>query len=124
MIFGIGTDIIELETVNSKLKEIKGLKEELFTENEIKYCDSKRYPEQHYAGRFAAKEAFFKATGTGWGRGYAFDQVEINSDESGKPEISLTGKSKALITEHKISKIHVSISHTKKMATAFVILEI
>jgi holo-[acyl-carrier protein] synthase len=123
LIFGIGTDIIEIERVSAELKKDTGLMQALFTDSEIAYCKEKRYPERHFAGKYAAKEAFFKATGTGWGKGYAFDQVEILHDDTGKPEIRLTGQSKLFINEHQISKIHVSISHIKQTAMAVVILE-
>ena len=125
MIFGIGTDIIEVKRVYSQLYKNKELKLELFTENEIKYCESKRYPEQHFAGRFAAKEAFFKATGTGWGSGYAFDQLEVINDKSGKPQLNVKGKAEEFVKENKITKIHVSISHLKlkDIVNAIVILE-
>ena len=123
MIFGIGTDIIEVNRISLKLNGVDGLKEQLFSENEIKYCESKRHPEQHFAGRFAAKEAFFKATGTGWGSGYAFSQLEILNDKFGNPNFIVTGKAKEFLSQEKISKIHVSISHLKNIANAFVILE-
>ena len=123
MIFGIGTDIIEVKRVYSQLYKNKELKLELFTENEIIYCESKRYPEQHFAGRFAAKEAFFKATGTGWGGGYAFDQLEIINDKSGNPKLIVKGKAEEFIKINKITNIHVSISHLKNIANAFVVLE-
>jgi len=123
LIFGIGTDIIEVDRVKLQLSKEKGLKEELFSPDEIEYCESKRYPEQHFAGKYAAKEAFFKATGTGWGSGYAFKQVEVLTDETGKPEMIVNGKAKAFITKHKIENIHVTVSHVKTMATATVILE-
>ena len=123
LIFGIGTDIIEVDRILLQLTKTEGLKSKLFTEEEIKYCESKRYPEQHFAGRFAAKEAFFKALGTGWGRGFAFDQLEIVNNESGNPDFIVNGKVKEFLKTKKITKIHVSISHLKKIANAFVILE-
>ena len=123
LIFGIGTDIIEVDRILLQLSKTDGLKSKLFTEEEIKYCESKRYSEQHFAGRFAAKEAFFKALGTGWGSGFAFDQLEILNNKSGSPEFIVKGKVKEFIKTKKISKIHVSISHLKKIANAFVILE-
>ena len=124
MIFGVGTDIIEVDRVLLQLTKNEGLKLELFSPEEIKYCESKKYPEQHFAGRFAAKEAFFKALGTGWGSGYVFDQLEILNNESGRPEFIVKGKVEEFIKTTGISKIHVSISHLKTIANAFVILEI
>jgi holo-[acyl-carrier protein] synthase len=123
LIFGIGTDIAEVNRIARELVKNKGLKERIFTDSEIEYCESKRYPEQHFAGRFAAKEAFFKATGTGWGSGYAFSQIEIIPNETGKPIIQLMEKSKEFVELNQISNIHVSISHLKEYALATVILE-
>ncbi len=123
LIFGIGTDIIEVDRVLFQLTETDGFKEKLFTPEEIKYCESKRYPAQHFAGRFAAKEAFFKATGTGWGSGYAFDQLEIINDKSGNPKLIVKGKAEEFIKINKITNIHVSIAHLKNIANAFVVLE-
>ena len=123
MIFGIGTDIIEVDRISLKLDGIEGLKEQLFSKNEIEYCESKRYPERHFAGRFAAKEAFFKATGTGWGTGYTFKQLEVVNNKLGNPNFIVKGKVKEFISSKKISKIHVSISHLKDIANAYVILE-
>jgi len=123
LIFGIGTDMIEVERIKKQLVENKGLKEVLFTKAEIEYCDSKRYPEQHYAARYAAKEAFFKAAGTGWGSGYAFSQAEVLHNEGGRPVINVTGKALEFIQKNRILNISVSISHLKETASAFVILE-
>lgn len=123
LIFGIGTDIAEVKRIKKQLTEKTGLKQSIFTNAEIEYCESKRYPEQHFAGRFAAKEAFFKATGTGWGSGYAFSQIEIIPNETGKPIIQLMEKSKEFVELNQITNIHVSISHLKEYALATVILE-
>ena len=89
----------------------------------MKYCESKRSIYQNYAGRYAAKEAFFKSLGTGWRFGMKYLEVEIQNDTLGKPEISLAGKAEAFCSEQNITHIHVSISHTKEFATAVVITE-
>lgn len=123
MIYGIGTDIIEIERVKKQLIEISGLKEKLFTQSEIAYCNSKKYSHQHFAGRFAAKEAFFKALGTGWRYGMSFNEIEIINNQLGKPEIITHGKSKTFADKEDIKKIHISISHIKDIASATVILE-
>ena len=123
MIYGIGIDIIEVERVKKQLIRNKGLREKIFTEEEITYCESKRYSYRYYAARFAAKEAFFKALGTGWRYGFEFKEIEIINNELGKPEIFTFGKIKKFIKEKKISNIHISISHIKSVATAYVTLE-
>ena len=123
MIFGIGTDIIEVERIKQQLKKINGLNEKIYTEKEKRYCESKKYSAQHYAGRYAAKEAFFKALGTGWRYGFKFNEIELVNDELGRPKIMIYGKIKEFIIKKNIKNIHVSISHLKDIANAFVILE-
>jgi holo-[acyl-carrier protein] synthase len=71
MIFGIGTDLIEIERVADRIEKKTGFRELVFTPNEINYCEAKTFKYEHYAARFAAKEAFLKAIGTGWRSGTA-----------------------------------------------------
>ncbi len=123
MIFGIGTDIIEVQRVEEKLIRTGGLKERLFTDQEIAYCDSKHRPGMHFAARFAAKEAFLKAMGTGWTGGHRFDEIEIVNNELGKPEIYVYGKVKSFCEENGIGAMEVSLSHIKDLAKAIVVLE-
>lgn len=123
MIFGIGVDIIEVKRVKKQLDENNGFKEKIFSEKEIKYCDAKKNKEENYAARFAAKEAFFKALGTGWRFGLEFKEIEILGDELGKPEIKLYGKTREFVKENNLKNFHVSVSHLKEIATAFVIIE-
>lgn len=123
MIFGIGIDIIEVDRVGKQVSDSKGFREQIFTEREIKYCEGKRSKAQNYAVRFAAKEAFFKALGTGWRGGMAWSEVEILNNRLGKPEIVVHGKIRKFIEKKKISGIHVSLSHINNLANAFVIIE-
>lgn len=123
MIFGIGTDIIEVTRMESHLKRGDALKNKIFTINEQNYCEKKAIMYQHYAARFAAKEAFFKALGTGYRDGMAFTEIEIMNDSLGKPFITTSGKVKEYIKNHKITHIHLSISHIKELVNAFVVLE-
>ena len=124
MIFGIGTDIIEVERVQKVMERDTGFREKVFAPQEIEYCESKHQKYQHYAGRFSAKEAFLKAIGTGWRYGIRFIDIEVVNDELGKPEINLSGKAKEWAKKESVSNIHVSLSHVKMMATATVIIEI
>jgi holo-[acyl-carrier protein] synthase len=123
MIFGIGIDIIEVERVAKKIDKKIGFKELVFSEKEINYCELKTRKHEHYAARYAAKEAFFKAIGTGWSSGTAFNEIEIINNTEGKPEITFLGKTATTIAEMKLGKIAVSLSHLKTMATAIVIIE-
>lgn len=122
MITGLGTDITETARIEKAIKSI-GFKEKIFSEQEIRYCEKKANPFESFAARFAAKEAFFKALGTGWRGGIAFNEVEVVNDELGKPFIRLLGETAKILTEKKIATIHVSLSHVKEMAIATVILE-
>ncbi|MFA6925031.1 MAG: holo-ACP synthase [Bacteroidales bacterium] len=123
MILGTGIDIIEVERVENQISNSKGFKETIFTKREIKYCESKKNKAQHYAARFAAKEAFFKAIGTGWRDGMSFVEIEILNNELGKPEVILHGKTKEFSKKQLINNIHVSLSHIKNLVTAIITLE-
>ena len=123
MIYGIGTDIIEVGRMQKHLENNAALKNKLFTVLEQEYAEKRATIYQHYAARFAAKEAFFKALGTGYRFGMAFHEIEVENDELGKPVINLHGKVKEYIEKQGITHIHLSISHVKEMASAFVILE-
>jgi holo-[acyl-carrier protein] synthase len=123
LIFGTGIDIIEVDRVENQISKGDGFKETIFTKREIEYCELKKNKAQHYAARFAAKEAFFKAIGTGWRDGMAFIEIEILNDELGKPEVVLHGKTKEESEKRGISNIHVSLSHLKNLVTAIITLE-
>ena len=123
MIYGIGTDIIEVQRIEEKLRRTKGLKTRLFTGREIAYCESKHRPAMNYAARFAAKEAFLKAMGTGWSNGYAFSEIEIVNNAQGKPELFVHGSVGEFCRTHGIAGMQVSMSHIKDLAKAVVVLE-
>ncbi len=123
MIAGVGTDIIEVERVAASIAKGGGFRELVFTQSEIDYCETKAHKAQHYAARFAAKEAFFKAVGTGWAEGTAFNEIEITNGPSGKPSLRLLGATQKKLDSLEIQHIWVSLSHVKTMATAVVIIE-
>ena len=123
MIFGIGTDIIEVRRVEEKLGRTEGLKKRLFTPREIAYCESKHRPALHFAARFAAKEAFLKAMGTGWSGGHRFDEIEIVNNVLGKPELFVHGKVREFCGIHRIIGMQASLSHIQELAKAVVLLE-
>lgn len=123
MICGTGIDIIEVARIQKVMERDIGFRDKIFTPGEIEYCESKKNKYPHYAARFSAKEAFLKAIGTGWRFGIRFADIEVYHDELGKPFIRVYGKAEELLNNEKISKIHVSLSHLKEMATAIVIIE-
>ena len=123
MIAGLGIDIIEVGRIAEKIERDNGFRELVFSPNEIAYCESKANKHEHYAARFAAKEAFFKALGTGWLNGTAFNEVEIRNNEQGKPEIALLGVTNGTVNALGNFSITVALTHIKSTASAVVILE-
>ena len=124
MITGIGTDIIEVQRIEKQIAEGSHFKDRIFSSPEIEYCESfKTGKAQHYAARFAAKEAVFKALGTGCRDGLAFRDIEVLNDELGRPDIRLSGKAAELARKQGVRNIQVSLSHLKDTACAVVIME-
>ena len=123
MISGLGIDIVEVERIAEKIEKGNGFRELVFSANEIAYCESKTHKYEHYAARFAAKEAFFKALGTGWLDGTAFNEVEIMNNERGKPEMVFLDETSNTIGAFQFVNILVSLTHIKSAASAVVIIE-
>jgi holo-[acyl-carrier protein] synthase len=123
MLIGIGIDIIEVDRIAHRVGRDTGFRELVFSKNEIIYCESKAFPFEHYAARFAAKEAFLKAIGRGWDSGLSLNEIEIVNDPKGRPEIKISGETEKQLTPLGIKKIYVSLAHIKSMATAVVMLE-
>ncbi|MBR0261729.1 MAG: holo-ACP synthase [Selenomonadaceae bacterium] len=121
MIIGLGTDIIEIERIKKAVGK-KNFRDNVFTEAEQNYCESRgKNFAASYAARFAAKEAFFKALGTGIVT--RLTNVEIVNDEHGAPKINLRGKAKTLAEAKGVEKIFISLSHAREFATATCIIE-
>jgi holo-[acyl-carrier protein] synthase len=123
MTSGVGIDMIEVERIAKKIKKESGFRELVFSRAEIAYCEKKKNKFEHYAARFAAKEAFFKALGTGWAENTAFNEVEIINNKQGKPEVTLSGVTKETINKMGIKNVQLSLSHIKSIASAVVIIE-
>ena len=123
MVEGAGIDLIDVDRIAFNIEKDAGFKEMIFCSNEIAYCESKANKYEHYAARFAAKEAFFKALGTGWLEGTHFNEVEIINTASGKPELILHGKTRDTLNSLGVTRISVSLSHLKTVACAIVIIE-
>jgi|LSQX01.2.fsa_nt_gb holo-[acyl-carrier protein] synthase len=126
MIAGIGIDLVDIERIKQIIiKWEEHFLNKVYTPNEIKYCEERTYNRfQTYAGFFAAKEACVKALGTGIQEGIKWKDIEIRNDNRGEPFICLSGLAQASASNKEISNIRVSISHSKKLATAQVIMEI
>ena len=121
MIYEIGTDIIEINRVKRAINNIHFV-ERVYTVKEQNYCESRgRQAAASYAARFAGKEAFFKALGTGIN--CSLTDVEILNDDLGCPHIFLTGKAAEFFGNIKARKVHISLSHSKDYAVATCIIE-
>ena len=121
MIIGIGTDIIEIERVKRAINN-RHFVERVYTVKEQNYCESRgRQASASYAARFAGKEAFFKALGTGIVCNLT--DVEILNDDLGCPHVFLTGKAAEFFSKVKAEKIHITLSHSIDYAAATCIIE-
>ena len=125
MIIGHGIDIVEIARI-ARLIDAHGghFLERVFTGAERTYCDlGGRRRVEHYAARFAAKEAALKVLGTGWRGGIAWTDVEVTRDAAGRPGIRLEGESAQIAAQRGIDRWHVSLSHIETHAVASVIGE-
>ena len=125
-IFGIGTDIVSVDRIRNSLKNKKFIIR-IFHEKEILKCKKTNNSINCYAKRFAAKEAFSKALGTGISNGINFNEIIILNKKSGKPYINIVGKTKKILNKkfkRKKSKISLSLSDEEKYAVAFVTISL
>ena len=124
MIVSIGIDIIEVRRIREVLGRTPRFAERVFTSAERAYCDSRgAVAAQHYAARFAAKEAALKALQTGWRGGIGWQDVEIASRDGGAPYLLFHGQVQELFVGSGATAAHLSLSHTSDHAIAEVILE-
>lgn len=123
MIIGIGIDLVKVARMERALRQ-KGFKEQVFTPDEIAYCERKgAHSSESYAARFAAKEALGKAMGTGIHRSELQDVETLVDEHTGCPSLHLMGKLRAAALLRNVEQVHVSISHTADTAVAEVLLE-
>ncbi|WP_299468236.1 holo-ACP synthase [uncultured Gimesia sp.] len=119
MIVGLGTDIVEISRIGQMIERHGDtFLNRVFTENENAYCGSKKHKEQHYAGRWAAKEAVMKTLGTGFIKGIGWKEIEIINLKSGKPTVVISGGVETHAAEMGIQEILITISHSREFATA------
>ena len=125
MIIAIGIDIIEVRRIREVLLRTPRFAQRVFTEIERGYCDGRgaAVAAQHYAARFAAKEAAMKALQTGWTGGISWQDVEITSRASGAPMLHFYNRARELYEQSGATAVHLSLSHTTEHAIAEVILE-
>lgn len=123
MIFGIGTDIVEINRISDILSKQDRFIYKIFTEEEIRILRSRNMRPEFVAGRFAAKEAVSKALGTGF-REFSFQDIEVINNELGKPEVKLYGKAEQIAGANGKYNLQLSISHGRDAAIAYAILEV
>ncbi len=120
IVLGIGTDIIECHRIDDMIeKHGQTFLTRVYTPDEIAYCQARKASNQHYAGRWAAKEAVLKALGTGWAHGIQWTDVEVVNQVGGKPTIVLAGVALRISRERGIDEMMISISHCRDYATAY-----
>jgi holo-[acyl-carrier protein] synthase len=123
-IIGIGTDIIECLRIAQMIERHGELFiNRVFTPHEIQYCQSRKLATQHFAGRWAAKEAILKALGTGWRKGISWRDVEIRNEPGGRPVVALRGGARDVIEQLGITEMLISISHCRSHATAYALAQ-
>lgn len=121
MIFGIGIDIIEIERIQKSIEKFNHIfLNKIYTETELQYCLNKKNKFQHFAARFAAKEAIAKALATGWSKGFRWKDIEIYNEISGMPNVRLHGNLKDFLGNDKLLKI--TMSHSENYVTCFAII--
>ncbi len=122
MIIGIGVDLVKIDRLDRAGKNHQGFLERVFTDHEREYCSRQKYPAQHYAGRFAAKEALLKAIGTGWSAGVKWTDMEVLHGDGGGPIVHVSGRVKDLMDLKGVKQIFLSYSHDEGYAVAQVVL--
>ncbi len=116
----VGVDLIEIERVRRALVRHAGFRTRCFTEAEREYCDSRPNPAQHYAARFAGKEAVGKALGFGVARRFAWREVEITGRP--KPSVRLSGRVRERAQELRAGEIELSMTHSRELAAAVAVV--
>lgn len=121
-ILGIGTDITECLRIAQMIERYgETFLNRVYTPSEVRYCQSRKQATQHFAGRWAAKEAVFKALGTSWQRGLHWRDLEIRNDPGGRPVVALQAGARDLVVERGIRQLLVSISHCRSHAVAYAV---
>jgi holo-[acyl-carrier protein] synthase len=122
MILGVGTDLTSVEKIAASVRS-QAFRRKVFTPAEIAACEAFGQPAEHYAGKFAAKEACMKALSRGIRQSVWFTHIEVLNRETGAPVIRVSGEAERAAKDLGVRNIHVSISHSQGLALAVVILE-
>ncbi len=124
MIVGIGIDIVEIRRIGA-MRERHGDRfyTKILLPDEIEYCLARKNSDQHFAARFAAKEAGMKALGTGWSMGVGFKSIEVVRAQDSPPRLVFHGKAVELAERLGVVRTHLSLTHSEQYAVAQVVLE-
>jgi holo-[acyl-carrier protein] synthase len=124
MIVAMGVDSISIARIERLWQQAGNrFARRVFTAQEIAYCKARARPAESFAARFCAKEAAMKCLGTGWASGLGFQQIEVGRDDTGAVGLALTGAAAKRAALLGIRRLHVSLTHTETVATAFVVAE-
>lgn len=119
-IVGIGTDIVECLRIARMIEQHGELfLTRIYTDREIRYCQSRKHSTEHFAGRWAAKEAITKCLGAGWRRGMSWTDLEVRTDANGQPRVHMCGAAKEQAVQLRIADILLTIAHCRAYATAY-----
>ncbi len=122
MIIGIGIDLVKIDRIQKAGRNHSGFLERVFTEAERSYCSRQKFAAQHFAGRFAAKEAVLKAIGTGWSAGVKWTDIEVLHGDGGGPIVNVSGRVRDLMDLKGVKQILLSYSHDEGYAVAQAVL--
>ncbi|MFL6514798.1 MAG: holo-ACP synthase [Chthoniobacterales bacterium] len=123
-IIGIGVDLVECERIQHSLDRFGDrFLRRVFTDGEIQYSMSMKFPARHLAARFAAKEAVSKAFGTGIGKSMGWRDMDVRKKESGEPFLVLSGGAETLAKDRGVTNALITLSHTDHHAMAVIVLE-
>ena len=114
----IGVDVVEIVRVERLLERHPNAADKLFSPAERAYCEARRRAGEHFAARFAAKEAVLKALGCGLRDGVRWRDVEVETAENGRPSVLLHGRAESLATELGVAQLELSLSHAAGVAVA------
>jgi holo-[acyl-carrier protein] synthase len=123
VVIGIGIDIVEVRRISRALQGGDEMANRVFTDNELEYCRARKNQFQHFAGRFAAKEAALKALGTGWQEGIRWKDVEVVVGELGKPLLNFHRRAQEILEASGAKHAHITITHAAEYAVAAVVLD-
>jgi len=123
-VVGIGVDLVECARIGSSLDRFgEKFLRRVFTEGEIEYSMSMKFPARHLAARFAAKEAVSKAFGTGIGKAMGWRNIDVRKKRSGEPFLVFSGPAQELASKRGVTSALITLSHTEHHAMACVVLE-